>query len=494
MQRSSSSFFDDLDNFSSLSGSGADLTRYQEQLARERNSRTLNLRHSNRITIAGMLQRQGHNSFTKMSLNNPLAIPFLNQKQIIDEIKSGNISQIGQIIQNIESVVQKSPKLLKDIFTSDFYEFLCEAFLSDNSELMQVQLCRLLALVFPHSDPYQDQISEQIGFAFYALFDSTSPDLLFATVQLVSSMANSSITARDSFISFGICQSLVDLAQSQRSVELTRAACHTLYCLFGTTQAIDNELLIENVPALFGLLALDDKQSICHIIECFVGMANKYSQLVFTLHGIGLYSSSVEMLKDPELIGPTLHLIGNLSVAEPRHIKDLIEAGVLPILTQLLLTEYVADTFWVLSNLLERTKEDILPFCTPEFISQVIDIIKSSNIHTQTEGSFFLSTVILLSSNEALPSFMNPVIIEILVSMLDCGMHLVVLRCIDTFLKFFRFTLLNPENCAQFLSDLSDSDIKERLEELVQEEDGLITEKACYAASLLEQIGSSIGS
>lgn len=489
MQRSNSNArLDDSDSFSALSGSGADLSRYQEQLARERNSRTLNLRHLNRISIAGMLQNAGHQSVGARGLVDTNNFPFLDSSNFIETIRSNNISQVTQYTQNIASIAAHSPKKLNTLLNQDFIDFITNTFSNSPSDEMLIQIIRILEIIFPHCGLFQEKISEDIIFSFNDLFESNSQDVLLSVIGLISCMSSSSSSARDSFLAFGFYTNLIIIAGSQTSPELTRASCNALYSIFSNPDPIDNENLNDIAKDIVKLLSLDDKASVTYIIDCLVEMTNKYNQLLFTLFDCGIYPLSVEMLKDEELVGPTLRLVGNLSVAEPHEVNVLIESGLLPILNELLRTEHVADCFWVLSNLLERIPTELIPICDSDFVQEVIDIILSSNIDVQKEGSFFLCTLILLISTDILPQFMNQTIIDILVQTINCGVTYFILRCIDTLLKFLNYTQNNLDSSTVFFTALIGTDIRENLNELIEQETGLIVEKATYLLGLLDDI------
>ncbi|KAK8886960.1 hypothetical protein M9Y10_037995 [Tritrichomonas musculus] len=488
MQRSNSnSHLDDSDNFGCLSGSGADLSRYQEQLARERNSRTLNLRHINRISIGSVLQNNSHLSIGAKGFIDPNNFPFLDSSKFAEAVNSNNIPQVTQYVQSVANIAAHSPRMLNTLLNQDFINFIINCFSNCDSEML-MQIMRFLGVVFPYCGSFQTQISEEIICSFFDLFDSTSPNMLLSTFGLISVMSSASSIARDSFITYGFHMNLIEIAHEERSLELTRGACAALYSIFSNNDPIDNEILIEIVPKLAELLKLHDKLSITNVIECFVEMTNKYNQLVFNLYECGIYPLSIEMLKDEELVGPTLHLVGDLSVAERHEVKVLIDNGVLPILNQLLKTEYVADAFWVLSNLLERTPDDVIPYCDQSFIQTVIDITTSSNYEIQKEGSFFLSTLIFLTPNTNLQFFMTDTILDILVQMINCGVSYFILRCIDTFIKILRYVQVSMDTSSNFFSELLETDLKDNLEELIESEKGLILDKAAYLLRLIDYI------
>lgn len=491
MQRSNSNaHLDDSESFSSISGSGADLSRYQEQLARERNSRTLNLRHMNRISIAGMLQNTGHQSVGTRGLIDGNQYPFLDSAKFIEAIKSNVISQVTKYTQNMASVAASSPKKLNTLINQEFIEFIIEAFTNHESDAMLIQIINILEAIFPHCGSFQEQISLGIIFSFYDLFESTSPDVILSVIGLISCMSNYSSIARDSFLSFDVYTNLIAIAKEQATPELTRAACNALYSIFSNPEPIDNENFDTIARSIVELLSIKDKVAITYIIDCLVEMTNKYDQLLVTLFNCGVYPLSVEMLKDEELVGPTLHLVGNLSVGEPQLVNALIESGLLPILNELLRSEYVTDCFWVLSNLLERIPNEIIPLCDSDFVKGVIDIISSSSNEVQKEGSFFLCTLILKMSLDILPQFMNETIIDILVQTINCGMYYFILRCIDALNRLLIYTQNNLSSSTVFFTALIGTDIRDNLNELIDQETGtgLIVERASILLGLLDNI------
>ena len=490
MQRSTSITFDEADSFSSLSGSGADLSRYQEQLARERNSRTLSLRHINRISITGLQNANSQRESSQNNLVDPTNFPFLEPKKLIEIITSKNIVSLTDTVSKILIVSNESPRLLKIMLmgSPEVIDVLVNTLTDDISDQICLQLLKLTTAIFPHCNAQQETLIDGIVFSLQSFLESPNMELVFVTIKAVSIFSIYSAYARDSILSFEIHFRLIEIAAQNPNQELTLLCCQTLLDIFSNPTAISNQILIEAVDPLASLLKLNDKNAIAKIIDCFVEMSNKCNSLVFNLYDTGIYQLSVTLLKDEILIGPTLRLVGNLSVAQKGQVLTLLEAGLVPTLIPLLRTEYAPDAFWILSNLLENVTAEVLPYFDREFVQNVIDIANMSNFEIQKEASFFLSTMILFSPVQNLPLFMDQQIIDILVEMLGCGVNLVILRCMDTLYKFLKFIQLNLSSCGEFFTSLLDSDIKDRLQELEDQDSGLITERAIYVSQILSEI------
>ncbi|OHS93622.1 hypothetical protein TRFO_11605 [Tritrichomonas foetus] len=495
MQRSTSIQFEDenmrRDSFSSLSNSSADLSRYQEQLARERNSRTLNLRHINRVTIAGLMQNPNLNS-AQMSHGNLVDssnFPFLEPSKLIEILRNNNLQEISITVKSICEVSMNSPRLLKILLSSqDVVDTIVDCFNNDISNDICLQLLILTVAIFPHCGNLQESFVDGLIFQFLNFFESDSSEIIIKTITTVAVFSSSSAYARDAILSMEIHRILIDLALTERSLELTQACCDALLAIFSNNTAISSEILIATVEPLSQLLKLQDRTSIARIVDCFVEMSNQYNTIIFNYYDVGLFKLSVEMLKDDVLIGPALRLIGNLSVAQPCQVKDLLNDGILQILVPLLHTEYAADSFWVLSNLLENMTSEVIQYFNREFVTGVIDIATQSNFEVMKEASFFLSTMILFTPSQNLPLFMDDHIIDILVTMLGCGVSLVILRCLDTLTRFLRYTQMNISKCGEFFTDLLNSDLNDRLQELGELETGLVKEKSMYVAQIMQEI------
>jgi hypothetical protein len=194
-------------------------------------------------------------------------------------------------------------------------------------------------------------------------------------------------------------------------------------------------------------------------------MSNHHAAVVHSLCEHGLFAQVVRYLDVSELAGPSLRLIGNMSAVQ----QFGIDVALVSRLIAFLDCEHAADAFWVLSNLTEVAASVVMPFVTDDFIARLIEIVDTSSYDIQKECTFFMSTLVLFSQDGELKRFIQTPIIDILVSMVGCGVEKIMLRCIDTLLRFVKFLQGHPN--PQLWNYLSESDLADRLGELTEQDD-----------------------
>jgi hypothetical protein len=229
---------------------------------------------------------------------------------------------------------------------------------------------------------------------------------------------------------------------------------------------------------MFPLLQLPSSTAVAAILDCFVRMSNGDPELIYSLFDLGIDQIVVQLLDNPALVNPTLRLIGNLGIAEPNHIRVMLDAGLMPKLFSFLDSEHSGDVFWVLSNLLETAPHMIHPLIGDEFVSKVIQMTVSSPFEIQKESAFFLATIIHNSGDSALTLVMLPPVITVLVEMLECGIDIVVMRCMETLRKFCRYAHHHAEIGSQVTALLLECDLTGQLDELLEHETSMVTEQA----------------
>jgi hypothetical protein len=453
---------------------GADLSHYQDELARARNARTLTLRR-NRPALELFTKR------TKPISSGPDAnkFPYLDQAKATSVLTSGQPEDLLEFANQLISAVKSAPRPLKKLVHSPgFLENFSTALTSPKSPELTVRLLEVVGVIFPILDPLTNSfIDNGICFTLNDFLSSGDSAIISITIQVLKKICEQSSYARDSALCLEIHTALIQLALSTSPSETADSCCATLFVIFSNRDPIEPEILINSVSPLFNLLSVGSPQTVASVLDCFVAMTNQHSALVHSLYDLGLFKRVVSLLDTPVLVSPTLRLIGNLSVAQPFQLRTMLDAGLADRLFQELESEHAADVFWVLSNLLEAVSTLIMPLINRDFVDRLLDIIDSSSYDIQKESAFFLSTLILFSQEEDLPRFVTPTVIDVLVNMMGCGVEKVVLRCIDTVGKLMRYLQIHP--IADSVNFLAESDIMDRLEELLDDpEQPLLTERA----------------
>lgn len=480
---------EDTDSFSSLKSSGADLDDYREQLTRERTARTLTLRRVQRPMISHILSKNQPTSM--MSITDPLIdpgnFPFLDPNYAISQLSNGNPTTLTEFLDNISQCTQHTPRLAQNLIRHpDIPEAFIHALNAGFSEQLIISILKTLIVIFPLSAENQN-IYIDAGLTFF-LFDSLSSKslpLLEVSVYLTAVIAEHSSYARDAILSFGLYEFLIQIAQSEVNEQLTIQACEALHKIFSNRTPIEASILKSCVPQMASLFSLHSIQAVNIVLLCFVQMTNKSNALVFTIYDEGLFPTIVSMLNNEDLYASALPLIGNISVGNSEHISTLLNCDLFQSLMKLLTSEYTADVFWVLSNLVESTPHLTISLFNTEFIAQAVDMALSSPFEVRRESTFFLATLIIFTSIDDLTYFITEDVLSLLSEMLVLANSvLIVLRCLDAFIRLSTYSQ-SHEIKPELLEFLFGDDIVSKLNTLCESPSKIIEERAEFILNQL---------
>ncbi|OHS99931.1 hypothetical protein TRFO_33531 [Tritrichomonas foetus] len=485
---------DETDALYSLKSTGADLTDYREQLARERNARTLTLRRSQRPTIAQFLSKAAQSNQNRIPLIDSGNFPFLDPSYAISQLNTGNSNTLQEFLNHITSCAQQTPRLAQNLVKAPgVSEAFVNALSAGYSEQMIISIIRSLIVLFPIAgESMTTYVDDGLVMCLFDFLSSESVPLLQASIALTDVISEASGYARDSILCFNLHQFLIDVALSERDDQLTLQSCEALNKIFMNKQQIEPTILAGCVDQMACLLQLHNVQAVNTVLMCFVSMTNQMSALVFNLFDLNLFPIIVNMLSNQDLVSAALPLIGNLSVGHAAHIQSLLDNGLLSHLMILIDTEYTADVFWVLSNLVESVPHLTINLFSKDFIEKTVDIAASSSYEIEKEATFFLSTLIIFTETEDLIFFMQSSMLDLMIEMLGCGVLLIILRCLDALIRLSRAIEMKMSNSGVFLNlngefveMFSGNEIHKRLSDLTDQKSNLIRERAEF---LLKQI------
>ena len=460
-----------------LSGSDS-----SEQMIRARNARTLGLRRTDglRPKISSLATRSGCN----VSLN-LCPLPVVELSSAISALKSGNVEALyGDVLR----VSRTNPRALACLFqSSEFVEALAEAIGAGYGVAATQQVIELSQVVFPMCGSLQNEFVDAGVCIYLNDFLRGEASLAQSVIGLICVLSENSEYARNALMCMGVHESLIEIAKEQISGELTIGCCQGLLVMFKRSGTIESEYLVEAARSMVPLLSIESCEVVTIVIRCFVEMSNshnEFSNLVFVFYDLGLFSMVVGFLDNPKLVGAAIRLVGNLCVAEPAQIRDMLEAGLLQKVLYLLDSEYAADAFWVLSNLLERMQNEILAVINDAFVKRVTDVIELSSYDIQREASFFLATLILFSTESSIGHYLNSEVAEPLVQMLECGNEKTQLRCLEALIKISKYAMTSAGDDARamFAGLLLENDVKNRLENIIE------AQKFSEQATIFEQL------
>ena len=79
-------------------------------------------------------------------------------------------------------------------------------------------------------------------------------------------------------------------------------------------------------------------------------------------------------------------------------------------------------------------------------------------------------------------------IIELLIEMLGCEVSYIVIRCVDTLFKIVTYILNNKSRNLDIITCLTNSDLNDRLDELMEQNNTEITERVSYLIHQIQQL------
>ena len=467
--------------------SGGDLSEYKQQLARERNARTLSLRQIQRPSLKSVFGIKEMRAKPRVSLSEDRQA-LINSAIAIFE--SGDETGISNYCnQIINSEVQSLAELNIIAKSQQLSSAICQAFtsgaFSDNTIIL---LLGAMSTLFPLAgDNSQSYIDEGIVYVFPEMLEK--PELISPIVTFIGIISESSEYARDSILCMELHLTLCQLAKDAVEDETTcLLICEAIRKVFANPAEIDFQILSDSAPAVIELLDLPIVSCLHSIISALTQMAIKMSTLVLTFHDYDLYTKVITFIQNPDLVDVSLKLIAILSIGQPSHIKSMLDGGVLPILMSLINTEYAADVFWIFSNLIETISSTVMEIFNVEFVSNVVSLAESSSFELKKEIAFFLSTLALFSDGETINNFLNDDVIDILVEMLGCGVSYVMLRIVDSLIRMLH-QVQTGSAPTDFISIIDQSDLRKRVAEVVEQFHGTVTvERSEYLISLLNQL------
>jgi hypothetical protein len=470
----------------------ADLSEYREQLARERNARTLTLRRGP-ITIAQFLGRVGGGGQTHLLPKlDATSSPFLEPEYAMQRLRDANPKALADFFNNLVSIGQKSTRLAVPLMrNSAFQELFVSSISSSGSDDVTILLAKYFVILFPlFPDMHEPCIDFGLCYSFFDMFNSQNPAVVGAVIALIDCIAEASGYARDSVLCLGLHTNLISVAVADPSESMTVAAVEALNKIFANRAPIDSTTLTLCLEPMAELLNLSYVSAVNVALSCFISMTNKMPALVFTMYELNLFPVIVRMLDRPELVEMALPLIGNLSVGHAQHIETLLECHLFEILMKLLRTEqYSADIYWVLSNLVESVPHLTIGFFDEQFVKATLKLAQDAGYEVKKESGFFIATLILFTEVDELRYFINAEVLDLMVQMLGCSVGLIVLRCLDALLRLAKVIRAVPANRDQ-TGLFQGNSLMESLTALFDQSSVLIHERAEFLLGQIEGFGA----
>ena len=465
---------------------GSDLSSYREQLSRGRQSRTLSLRRVKRPTIAGLL---GVSSLSQSKISKSTQIQAFTVDNTLSIINSKNENEIISHFSKIIDLASQ-PKILLNLAQNQDICLSLVDLLQDPtfSERLKILILSATEIFFPLSQNLQEQYADGLVFVFLEYFESGNPEIILHIIHLISVIVETSGYARDSIISFGLHNYLINFASSESDENLTIASCNAIYHIFASPEDIDIKIMQDNVPILKPLFGLSSIQAVKSIILTFNEMAHKNPSIVYIYFDNGIYNIALELLSNPNFVLEDLYLIGNLCLGKREHIQVLLDNNLYQMLLDLYQYQNLQSTvLWVLSNLAETAAPLVLPLIDPSFIGHVLESTNDCNFEGKKESAYFISTLIVFSPSDHLSLFLCAPVAESLVEMCSSGVSLIVSKCISALLRLVMFVQIGNDG-GEFITYLLQNDLGENLHEVLQSDNEEVKERANTILMILDSM------
>ena len=468
---------------------GADLSMYREELSRGRSSRTLALRRVNRPTISGSLGVSGNVSRTNRTrISREPQYQAFTVENTLAIFQSGNESSISSHCSKI-SELSSLPKIITNLAQS---EDVCQALVSFLSEGFQdstkVFILSAIGTLFVLSNNLKEEYADNLAIIFIEFLESQTPELIFQTIQVISTLVLDSGYARDSILTFGIQDMLANIALSEIEPNITLAATSAIYNIYVSPDDIDISIMQGSVPLLKQLFGLSNVAAVRNIILTFSELANKNPSIVYVYFDNGIYQIAMQLLQNPELVADAIVLVGNLSIGKRQHIQVLLENNLFQILIELYSEESIrSEVLWVISNLIESSAPLVLPLIEPAFISDILSTSVDGSFEVKKESAYLISTLIVTVPSESLNLFLLPQVAESLVEMSNCGVSLVVTKCLTAIIRLVIFVTSGNDG-GEFIPALLQSEIVDHLQEIQQSDMDKAKEPASALMILIDSL------
>ena len=471
---------------------GRDLSNYAEELIVQRNSRTLNLRrsinlcHNRTCNCNGKFYVSPKRSNALSSDSQELTVDLIIRTFEFSQQNPENQRAVSSMCNTIVEAAEKSGKLLTQIIQTKVVQESFVNFLENGSQPSTSDVLNAISASFKFAgSTMEDFIDAGLCIQLMSLLMEENKDNIEATIQLIGNISSQCTYARDAVTCLGIHTMLIDLAAKERGNEIACPICEALHSIFGNQSPIDSEIIRDSVAPIVALLDGQTDDTINAIIAVLVDMSSKQPSIVFTFSQLGVYDVICDFVANPTLTQEAMCLLGNMCVAQPPQIKILLEHGLFNILMTLSSTQFAADVFWVLSNLLESMPDIVFNTFENGLIEAALAAAEDSPSEIKREAAFFIATIIVFGGNDKVEEFFIDRVFCVISDILGCGVQSIVIRCIDSLLSFLIFAQ-STGRIDEFIQFVTDNDIEDRLRDL-DEERTIIGQRARYILSQIVQ-------
>ena len=480
---------------------GEDLSSLGKQFAKERDIRSLSLRRENPNSMIGSsFKAIGRRNIFTASESSDSSKEGISAPEFVEVFSSGDPRRISSMLSNFSRISHNlKPGAMCGLDVPEVGEVIVNALMAELPEPVIIQLIEFVTQVFVcfSENLRVKMVDDGLTMCLLNFVEVDSVQLVVCTIQLMIVMSDNSAYARDSLLCLGLHDTLLRIAQSgsmrnagdgmRESEPLIDEACAALQHMFANPYPVDLDILSDCVENFLPLLNLQSLTAMVSVLECFVEITNKMPSLICKLHDFGLYPLAVQLLQVPQLVQPTLRLIGNFANGQPGQVEDLLASGLLAELNKLLDSEFIGEALWILGNLMETVSSHILPMIDDAFVQRVLMAADAGSFEVKKDAGYFIATLIFYAPAPTLPRFIREDIADLLVEMMNCEQDIMILRSTDAISKLVKYESSSGRDPI-FLSFCNECGFRDRLIELSERESQNISQ---CASSMLHEIGET---
>jgi hypothetical protein len=424
-----------------------------------------------------------------------------DEASAIEALGSNSIVKIQQLADAISRSVEEQPMSRCPLIVgARFFAAIVAALnSSDKSHETLTVFFALITAVFPRLSEEQ-RISftdEGLAFSLMELLAIRDQEVLHIVLDLITVLSPQSDYLCDAFFTLDFYDQLIDIANKGTNADLQIAAAQSIFKLYGDHDRILSTILKDSLPKLVTLLNLPSKLAVTFILKALTEVTNQRCSLTYVLFDCKVVEQIVNMLDDDELRSSVLTVIGNLCLSSREHVKKLMSLGLGKKLLALTETEYAADAYWALSNLIERipdlwSNEEVDEKRVGPIIDSVLAKVANGSSQVKKEATFFLASVIMFVSRSYLLVFLRADVLALFVKGLTVSADVVVqLRFLDVFLRFCIHVQHSEATFTVFKQLIASSGLFDVLEVLKKGNEPMLLAKAQEIEEQLDELSKT---
>lgn len=458
---------------------GQDLAICNKKVAAEMSIRTLIMRRVNFSLLSSLIPHAHKlNEEHKMKVNPTDAIAIL---------RSRNENQIAEFAERLAKLVQTDPRSAKTLANSEeVCDALFEALSEATSESLRQILIRAIQGLFPLLGDQQTVLIDNGLVSLCSDFLSLPTlSVVCDTADLIAVIARSSSWGRDTIICCGIQDILIDLVLHSNNETVCVKACAALAHIFEECDNNMTDISLSTAQNAMNLLQIESIPAMRWILDLLSNLSKANATVSFLLEN-SIHTLIVKFLEIEGLRRPVLTLLSRLLTGESFKVREVANAGILPLLFGLLGTEHTSQALIVLSTLAETIPDVFVPLVTPQMASEIVEMAQVANFDIRRECVFFLATLLQFLPPDALPPLITPQVMDELSEMCSCGNGKVVVRCLAGMIRVGMLSI-SSGRAQEFRNVMLTTEIVGRLEELGLCENKCVVKAALTLQSMLSE-------